>query len=92
MLLERFGDLWTDSAVPGELRQDAAHELFERIDVEGPDVVALHPQPNENAWLLGYAAMRDGSLTTQQHVGMVGAVSPALWATRRRISAAERLA
>jgi DNA invertase Pin-like site-specific DNA recombinase len=72
-LLERFGDLWADVAVPGELRQEAAHELFERIDVQGPDVVALHPQPNENAWLLGYAAMRDGSLTTQERVGMVGA-------------------
>jgi hypothetical protein len=57
----------------GELRQEAAHELFERIDVHGPDIVALHPQRNENAWLLGYAAMRDGSLTTQERVGMVGA-------------------
>ena len=72
-LLVRFGDLWADPAVPGELREEAAHELFARIDVDGPTVVALHPQPNENAWLLGYAAMRDGSLTTQQQVGMVGA-------------------
>jgi len=72
-LVERFGDLWADADVPGELRQEAAYELFERIDVHGPDVVALHPQPNENAWLLGYAAMRDGSLTTQERVGMVGA-------------------
>ena len=46
---------------------------FERIEVQGPDVVAFHPQPNENAWLLGYAAICDGSLTTQERVGMVGA-------------------
>lgn len=72
-LLTRFGDLWADADVPGELRQEAAHELFERVDISGPHVVALHPQPNENAWLLGYAAMRDGSLTTQERVGMVGA-------------------
>ncbi len=38
-----------------------------------PLVVALYPQPNENAWLLGYAAMQDGSLTEQRHMGMVGA-------------------
>lgn len=80
-LLERFGELWADLDVPGDLRQEAAHELFERIDVHGPDVVALHPQPNENAWLLGYAAMRDGSLTTQHRVGMVGArgLEPSLY-------------
>jgi hypothetical protein len=28
----------------------------------------VHPQPNENAWLLGLAALRQ-----EQHVGMVGA-------------------
>jgi hypothetical protein len=80
-LLERFGDLWVDADVPGKLRQEAAHELFGRIDVLGPEVVALHPRPNENAWLLGYAAMRDGSLMTQEHVGMVGArgVEPTLY-------------
>lgn len=60
--LKRFGDLWADPAIPGDLRQEAIHELFERIDVRGPEVVALHPQLNENAWLLGYAAMRDGPL------------------------------
>ena len=72
-LLDGFGDLWADPAVPDQLREDAVHELFTRIDVDGPDVVALHPQENENAWLLGYAAMRDGSLTTQRQMGMVGA-------------------
>jgi hypothetical protein len=71
--LKRFGELWADPAIPSDLRQEAIHELFDRIDVQGPEVVALHPQPNENAWLLGYAAMRDGSLTVQHRVGMVGA-------------------
>ena len=80
-LLRRFGDLWADPAVPGELRQESAHELVERIEVSGPDVVALHPQPNENAWLLGYAAMQDGSLLGQRQMGMVGArgVGPSLY-------------
>lgn len=72
-LLNRFGKLWADPAIPDELRQEAVHELFQQIDVQGPDVVALHPQPNENAWLLGYAAMREGSLTVQPVMGMVGA-------------------
>jgi len=70
---KRFGDLWVDPEVPGKLRQEAAHELFGRIDASGPEVVALHPRPNENAWLLGYAAMKDGSLMTQERVGMLGA-------------------
>ncbi len=55
------------------LREKALQEIFERFDIAGPDVLAAHPRPNENAWLLGYAAMRDGSLTTQQEVGLVGA-------------------
>jgi hypothetical protein len=71
--LDRFGDLRADPDVPGELRQEAVHELFSHIDVAGPEIVALHPQPNENAWLLGDAAMKDGSLQTQERVGMVGA-------------------
>ena len=70
--LDRFGDLRADPDVPGELRQEAVHELFSHIDVAGPEIVALHPQPNENAWLLGDAAMKDGSLQTQERVGMVG--------------------
>jgi DNA invertase Pin-like site-specific DNA recombinase len=71
--LRRFGDLWANPAVPGELRQEAVHELFERIDVEGPEIVALHPQPNENAWLLGAWAAQTGSFMSQQVMGMVGA-------------------
>ena len=59
--------------MPDQLREEAVHELFTRIDVDGPEVVALYPQENENDWLLGYAAMRDGWLTTQRQMGMVGA-------------------
>lgn len=37
------------------LREGAATEMFERLDVSGSELVAVHPRPNENAWLLGYA-------------------------------------
>jgi hypothetical protein len=50
------------------LREEALHEIFARIDVRGSQQLAVHPQPNENAWLLGLAALRQ-----EQHVGMVGA-------------------
>ena len=36
----------------------------------GPEVI--HPAPNENAWLLGQAALPEESLLAQQHVGVVG--------------------
>jgi hypothetical protein len=39
--------------VPDVLREQAAMEIFERLDVLGPELVAVHPRPNENAWLLG---------------------------------------
>jgi hypothetical protein len=55
-------------AVPDSLREEAVRELFTRIDVDGPTVVAVHPQPNENAWLLGMHAQRK-----TKDVGMVGA-------------------
>ncbi len=66
-LLADFGTLWRDPAVPDQLREEALREIVIRVDVEGPRVTAVHPQPNENAWLLGQAAMR------WEHVGMVGA-------------------
>ncbi len=47
--------------------------LFARFDVEGPKLVAAHPQPNENAWLLGQALLKAGLLPMQQVMGMVGA-------------------
>ncbi len=71
--LADFGALWRNPNVPDGLREEALREIFERFDIAGQEVVAAHPRPNENAWLLGYAAMRDGSLTTQQEVGLVGA-------------------
>jgi hypothetical protein len=52
--------------VPDRLREEALREIFAGVDVDGPRVVAVHPQPNENAWLLGYHAVR-------KDVGMVGA-------------------
>jgi hypothetical protein len=41
--------------------------------IQGPEIVAIHPAPNENAWLLGQAVLREESLLTQQHMRMVGA-------------------
>jgi hypothetical protein len=61
-----FGRLWRDGAVSDRLREEALREMVARVDIDGPNVVAVHPQPNENAWLLGYAAIKG-------HVGMVGA-------------------
>ena len=40
---------------------------------DGPNLVAAHPAPNENAWLLGQAAMREGSLVMSEDVGLAGA-------------------
>jgi DNA invertase Pin-like site-specific DNA recombinase len=54
-VLADFGSLWRDIAVPDVLREGAATEIFERLDVRGSELVAVHPRPNENAWLLGYA-------------------------------------
>jgi hypothetical protein len=44
-----------------------------RIDVRGSEIVAIHPASNENAWLLGQAALREDRLFRRQDVGMVGA-------------------
>ncbi len=54
-VLADFGSLWRDVAVPDVLREGAATEIFERLDVRGSELVAVRPRPNENAWLLGYA-------------------------------------
>jgi hypothetical protein len=58
---------------PDRLREQAVHELFVRFDVEGGTLVAAHPQPNENAWLIGQALMNAGLLPTQLVMGMVEA-------------------
>lgn len=39
----------------GRPARTGAMEIFERLDFLGPELVAVHPRPNENAWLLGYA-------------------------------------
>jgi DNA invertase Pin-like site-specific DNA recombinase len=54
-VLADFGSLWRDVAVPDMLREGAATEIFERLDVRASELVAVHPRPNENAWLLGWA-------------------------------------
>lgn len=65
-LLAEFGTLWRDPAVPDRLREEALLEILARVEVDGPQVVAVYPQENENAWLLGLHAMR-------KDVGVVGA-------------------
>ena len=44
-----------------------------QVDVDGPEIVAVHPAPKGNAWLLGLVAVREQRLTTQREVGLVGA-------------------
>jgi len=79
--LSEFGTLWRNPAVPDRLREEAIREIFARFDVDGPTIVAAHPQANENAWLLGLVAAREGRLQMQQDVGLVGArgVRPTLY-------------
>jgi DNA invertase Pin-like site-specific DNA recombinase len=72
-LIAEFGTLWRDPEVPDRLREEALHEILAGLDVRGPEIVAIHPAPNENAWLLGQAVLREELLLTQQDVGMVGA-------------------
>ena len=72
-LLLEFGTLWRNPAVPDQLREDALREILGQVDVDGPEIVAVHPAPNENAWLLGLVAVREERLTTQRQVGLVGA-------------------
>lgn len=65
-LLAGFETLWRDPAVPDRLREEALLEIFTRVEVDGSQVVAVYPKENENAWLLGYHAVR-------ADVGLVGA-------------------
>jgi hypothetical protein len=41
--------------------------------VDGAEVVAVYPAPNENAWLLGLVAVHEQQLTAPREVGLVGA-------------------
>jgi DNA invertase Pin-like site-specific DNA recombinase len=55
--LKEIGGLWADPAVPGELKQEAAHEIFEQLDVLGPELVAAYPRGEESegdAWSQGF--------------------------------------
>jgi len=98
--LSEFGTLWRNPAVPDRLREEAIREIFERFDVDGPTIVAAHPQANENAWLLGLVAARQGRLHMQQDVGLVGArgLAPSRlsdrfassWSTRLRARVGKR--
>lgn len=53
--------------------REALREILQRFDVGGPEIVGAHPQPNENAWLLGLVAMRQARLRTQRVMELVGA-------------------
>ena len=68
-VLADFGSLWRDVSVPDVLRVGAATEIFERLDVRGSELVAVHPRPNENAWLLGYAYREKLELVGARGVG-----------------------
>ena len=57
-MLSEFGTLWRNPAVPDQLREEALREILGRVDVDGPEIVAVHPAPNENAWLLGLVAVQ----------------------------------
>ena len=61
--LAKIGRLWTDSSVPAELKQEAAQELFEQLDVVGSDLVGIHPR-GEHAWLFGVAAEKERGFGT----------------------------
>ncbi len=72
-VLGEFGTLWRSPAVPDQLREEALREILSQVDVDGAEIVAVHPVPNENAWLFGLVAVREQKLTTQREVGLVGA-------------------
>ena len=65
-LLRDFGSLWRDVDLPASLKEQAAKEIFNKIELDGPAVVAVYPR-EEHAWLLGMHAKKAGLL------GMVGA-------------------
>jgi hypothetical protein len=56
--LAKDSTLWRNLAVPDRLREEALREILIRLDVDGPEIDGAHPQPSENAWLLGLVAMR----------------------------------
>ncbi len=80
-LQSEFGTLLRNPVVPDRLREEALREIFGRFDVDGVEITAVHPQPDENAWLLGLLAAREQRLLTQPVMGLVGAggVEPTLY-------------
>lgn len=60
-LLADFGSLWRDVQVPAELKEQAAREIFDKIELSGREVVAVYPRA-EHAWLLGMAAAKAGRI------------------------------
>ena len=72
-LLSEFGTLWRNPVVPDRLREEALREIFARFDVDGAEIIAVHPQANENAWLLGLVAARERRLLPQRVMGLLGA-------------------
>jgi hypothetical protein len=50
-----------------------SREIFARFDVDGAEIVGVHPQANENAWLLGLVAARKQRFHPQRVMGLVGA-------------------
>jgi hypothetical protein len=76
--LTEFKTLWRDPAVPDKLREEAVAEIIQRLDIRGREIVGIHPQPNENAWLLGYAALKAGMLVSREEYEAEGRLKPGL--------------
>jgi site-specific DNA recombinase len=72
--LSEFGRLWRDAKVPDALREEAAREIFERLDVADGRLAAVYPRA-EHAWLLGMSATKYGKL---ELVGARGFEPPTL--------------
>jgi hypothetical protein len=58
-LLGEFGTLWRNPPVPDQLREEALCEILSQVDVNSTEIVAVHPAPNENAWLLGLMVVKE---------------------------------
>ncbi len=74
--LTEFKTLWRDPAVPDKLREEAVAEIIQRLDIRGREIVGIQPQPNENAWLLGYAALKVGMLVSREEYEAEGRLKP----------------
>lgn len=59
--LADFGALWRNDDVPAGLKEEAAREIFERLELVGERLLAVHPR-TEHAWLFGMAATKSEDL------------------------------